>query len=212
MPGLPRRWHRSAYLPIVESQQAARHPQPPGLLQLSPARQPRVAQSMKNIARFAPTVSPKQGNGPPVLCFTARPDAIMEIARIERIGRDGVGRLSGFQRPQIASHIREIRDYLAQPGAMLPNVIVLGFTREKASYQEGALLVDVSEGPPGWVVDGQQRLCAALGLPDTPFEFVVSAFLCDDMDELNRQFILINNTRPLAKPLIYELIPGLDGL
>lgn len=69
-----------------------------------------------------------------------------------------------------------------------------------------------SAGPPGWVVDGQQRLCAALGVPGRPFEFVVSAFLCRDPAELNRQFILINNTRPLAKPLIYELLPGVQGL
>ncbi len=147
-----------------------------------------------------------------MLCFTATPSQVSRIARIERIGRDADGRLSGFQRPQIASHIREIRDYLADPDSMLPNAIVLAFDHGVTVDDAGTLIVDTSKGPPGWVVDGQQRLCAALGLEGRDFEFVVSAFICPEPAELNRQFILINNTRPLAKPLIYELLPGVQGL
>lgn len=162
--------------------------------------------------RFGPTISPQQGGGPPVFCFTATPEQITKIARIERIGRDEKGKLSGFQRPQIASHIREIRDYLAQPDAMLPNVIVLAFSEGVTVRKDGTLVVDIADGPPGWVVDGQQRLCAAVSLPEREFEFLVTAFICEDPTELNRQFILINNTRPLAKPLIYELLPGVKGL
>jgi len=120
--------------------------------------------------------------------------------------------LSGFQRPQIASHIREISDYLSQSDAMLPNAIVLAFASGCTLSRDGSFVVDTNDGPPGWVVDGQQRLCAALALPDKRFEFLVSSFLCDDPAELNRQFILVNNTKPLSKPLIYELLPGLDGL
>jgi len=162
--------------------------------------------------RFHPTVSPIQGSGPRVLCFAASPQQVAEIARIERIGRDEKGKLRGFQRPQIAAHIREIRDYLAADDAMLPNAIVLAFDKGASVGDDGALHIDIADGPPGWVVDGQQRLCAALGLEGKAFEFVVTAFLCDDPSELNRQFILINNTRPLAKPLIYELLPGVSGL
>lgn len=166
---------------------------------------------MKRI-RFAPTISPRQGYGPRVICFSATPQQVMQIARIERIGRDGAGNLTGFQRPQIAAHIREIRDYLAQSDAMLPNAIVLAFAAGAKIGRQGTFTVDVSKGPPGWVVDGQQRLAAAKELLDRPFEFVVSAFVCEDLKELNRQFILINNTRPLPKPLIYELLPGVSGL
>lgn len=162
--------------------------------------------------RFERTISPRQGRGPRVVCFSASPQEITQIARIERIGRDEKGRLNGFQRPQIAAHIREISDYLSQDTAMLPNAIVLAFAKGATTARDGSFVVDTSEGPPGWVVDGQQRLCAALNLPDRKFEFLVSSFLCDDMAELNRQFILVNNTRPIAKPLIYELLPGLDGL
>ena len=61
-------------------------------------------------------------------------------------------------------------------------------------------------------MDGQQRLTALSGLPEKQFQVFVSALLCRDEDELRKQFILINNTRPLPKSLIYELLPTVDGL
>src|SRR3954449_897778 len=74
-----------------------------------------------------------------VVSFAASAKEILEFAAIERIGRDGDGNLSGFQRPQIASHIREIRDYLEKPDAILPNPIVVAFTK-------GVSVVDL-DGP-----------------------------------------------------------------
>jgi DGQHR domain-containing protein len=162
--------------------------------------------------RFSPTLRLDQAKGPRVVCFAATAHEIAAIARVERIGRDRKGKLRGFQRPQIAAHIREIRDYLAQADAMLPNAIVLAFSGGAKIGRDGTLTIDVSDEPCGWVVDGQQRLSAALELPDNGFQLLVSAFICEDMKELNKQFILINNTRPLAKPLIYELLPGISGL
>jgi DGQHR domain-containing protein len=158
------------------------------------------------------TISPKQAAGPRVVVFTATPDEVAKIAKVYRIGRDAKHRLSGFQRPQIAGHIREIRDFLERPDAMLPNAIVLAFSKGAIVSRSGKLTIDLSKGPPGWVVDGQQRLTAALGMANRKFELIVSAFLCNDPAELNRQFILINNTRPLAKPLIYELLPSAGHL
>ena len=164
------------------------------------------------VLRFGPVIAPTQGDGPPVYGFTATPAQVESIARVHRAGRDGNGVLSGFQRPQIAAHIREIEDFLRLPDAMLPNAIVLAFS-ESVRLVDGHLEVDTADGPPGWVVDGQQRLSAALRLDDDrPFEFVVTAFLCEDRAELNRQFILVNNTRPLPKALVYELLPGVAGL
>ncbi len=158
------------------------------------------------------TISPKQAAGPKVVVFTATPDAVANIAKVHRIGRNERHKLSGFQRPQIAGHIREIRDFLEKPDAMLPNAIVLAFSHGASLSATGKLTINLSKGPPGWVVDGQQRLTAALGMANKKFELIVSAFLCQDMTELNRQFILINNTRPLAKPLIYELLPSAGHL
>jgi DGQHR domain-containing protein len=62
------------------------------------------------------------------------------------------------------------------------------------------------------VVDGQQRLSALNMIPEKNFKVFVSALLCKDDAELRRQFVLINNTRPLPKSLIYELLPTVEGL
>lgn len=161
---------------------------------------------------IGPVITPQQGTAARVVCFAARPSDVARIARIDRIGRDASGTLRGFQRQRIASHIREIRDYLGRKEAILPNAIVLAFNQGVHVGEDGFLTVDVANGPPGWVVDGQQRLLAALESVHGGFQLLVSAFICADMGELNRQFILVNNTRPLAKPLVYELLPGTAGL
>ena len=72
---------------------------------------------------LAPVQSPKLT----VFTFVAKAADIARIARIERAGRDDDGTLQGFQRPQIANHIREIRDYLEKPNSILPNAIVVAF-------------------------------------------------------------------------------------
>lgn len=165
-----------------------------------------------SIVTIAPVLRIDQHPELPVVCFQATPDLVTAIARIERAGRTEEGLLSGFQRPRIAEHIREIRDFLEGDRAILPNAIVLGFAGKAELDEDGTLRVDVSDGPPGWVVDGQQRLTAAMEATGRRFPLLVSAFLCADRAELNRQFILINNTRPLSRQLIYELLPGTEGL
>jgi len=161
---------------------------------------------------LGPVITPRQGTAARVICFTATARQVATLARIDRIGRDARGRLRGFQRTQIASHIREIRNYLVTSEAILPNAVVLAFQGGVRFRRDGMAVFDVANGPPGWVVDGQQRLTAALSVGSENFELIVSAFICDDVAELKRQFILVNNTRPLAKPLIYELLPGTSGL
>lgn len=146
----------------------------------------------------------------------ATADEINQFAVIERVGRDEKGQLNGFQRPQIAQHIREIKDYLEKPDAVLPNPIVVAFTdRVRVSAENGnrkELTIDITKGPPGFVVDGQQRLTALTDANAKNFQVFVSALICEDEAELRRQFVLINNTRPLPKSLIYELLPSVDGL
>ena len=159
---------------------------------------------------------PKQSKTAQVFCFVARAQDVFRVARIERAGRDQGGTLTGFQRPQIAGHIREIRDYLEKPSAILPNAIILGFTsgaKLRVDTQGVVkLTIDITNGPPGWVVDGQQRF-TALGEMDNPnFEILVSGFICPTLEELQKQFILINNTRPLPKALVYELLPQVGDL
>ncbi len=70
--------------------------------------------------------------------------------------------------------------------------------------------IDVTNGPPGLVVDGQQRLTALAEVVDKKFEVFVSILICEDEEGLKRQFILIHKTNPLSKSLIYELLPGVS--
>lgn len=150
-----------------------------------------------------------------MLSFAASARDVLRFATVSRVARDRQGELSGFQRPRVAGHIREISDYLAGDDAILPNPIVVAFTRgvevEDCGDGRCEVVIDVAGAPHGFVVDGQQRL-SALDALDRDFEVFVSAVLCQDEADLRRQFVLINNTRPLPKSLIYELLPSVDGL
>jgi DGQHR domain-containing protein len=141
---------------------------------------------------------------------------IAQIATIERLGRDAQGRAVGFQRPQVTGHIAEIRDYLEAPDAVMPNCVVLAFVGDARIVTKrggGTVLeVDVGDHPPGFVVDGQQRLTALGQTGREDFQIFASCLICRDMKELQRQFILVNNTRPLSKSLIYELLPGMPHM
>lgn len=162
-------------------------------------------------------VRARQAPGHEVFVFAARPDQVLSFAAIERVARSEDGQLKGFQRHQVASHIRDIRDYLKRDDALLPNAVIVAFI-------DGVKVKDLSDGlvqvnieappglPPGFVVDGQQRLTALSGVDKPNFQVFVSALICKDYNELRQQFVLINNTRPLPKTLIYELLPNVEGL
>jgi DGQHR domain-containing protein len=152
-----------------------------------------------------------------VFVFAANPKDVLAFAEIERVGRKESGELHGFQRHQIASHIKEIRDYLARDDALLPNAVIVAFIDgvRIAKERDGVLDIEVNApqgSRPGFVVDGQQRLTALSGIDKGDFQVFVSALICKDYNELRQQFVLINNTRPLPKTLIYELLPEVDGL
>lgn len=169
------------------------------------------------MAKFTYTaLAAKQADQHLVLTFAAKPEEVLAYASIDRAGRDAEGHLQGFQRHQIAAHIKEIRDYLARPDAILPNPIVLAFIEGVKATHKGngvyELEIDVEEDKPGFVVDGQQRLTALSGILDKDFQVFVSAIICNDYNELRQQFVLINSTRPLPKALIYELLPTVNGL
>lgn len=158
----------------------------------------------------------QQAPGSNVLSFAATPSDILSFAEIERVSRDESGKLHGFQRHQIASHIKEIRDYLSREDALLPNPIVVAFIDGvKVTNKSGQVVeieINAGETKPGFIVDGQQRLSALAGMEKNNFEVFVSCLICKDYDELRQQFVLINNTRPLPKALIYELLPTVEGL
>src|SRR3546814_17889971 len=108
-----------------------------------------------------------------VLSFAARAVDVLSFATIDRIGRDAQGELSGFQRPQVAAHIREIRDYLEKPNAVLPKPIVVAFIEgAEGEYLDGGLArfsIAMAKGAPGFVVDGQHPIRALyMGARDYP--------------------------------------------
>src|SRR5262249_46638244 len=116
-----------------------------------------------------------------VLSFAASAAQVFEMGRIDRAGRSEAGVLRGFQRPQIAAHIHEIRDYLQREDAVLPNSVVVAFTDHvKITPVDGNVVrveIDLTDGPPGLIVDGQQRLSALAPLTEKSFQVFVSGIL-----------------------------------
>ncbi len=167
------------------------------------------------VYRF-PALTAHQAADHDVFVFAAEPKQILDFAQIERVGRNDSGELKGFQRHQISSHIKDIRGYLGRDDALLPNAVIVAFldSVNLTHHKDGRVDVeiDTKDGPPGFVVDGQQRLTALSGLEKPGFQVFVSALVCKNYDELRQQFVFINSARPLPKALIYELLPNVEGL
>lgn len=125
------------------------------------------------------------------------------------------------------SHIKAIRRYLESDGAMLPNAVVLAFddrvafkesrSRSSVDYSTvGELVIPIDESldendKPAWLVDGQQRSAAIRDADLAEFPVAAVAFIASGQEEQRSQFILVNNTKPLPKGLIHELLPDTVG-
>jgi len=148
------------------------------------------------------------------------------ISRVTR--HEGEG-LNGYQRPEVVSHITQIREYLESENPMLPNAIVVAFD-DSVSFtpserngnldapfaRTGILDIPIREGiaeadKPGWIVDGQQRAAALRDARIRGFPVCIVGFVADGLEEQRQQFILVNATKPLPKGLIYELLPSTEG-
>lgn len=180
---------------------------------------------MSNNTMQIPAIEIRQGKGRPLYSFGIDGKKLLDIAQISRIGRNEKAKITGYQRPEVISHIKEIRAYLETESAILPNAIVVAFntkvTFEPLKYADanktirhGMLTVPVnnSEGieKPGWIVDGQQRSAAIRDADINEFPVFVTAFITDSIAEQKEQFILVNSTKPLPQGLIYELLPDTD--
>ena len=99
-----------------------------------------------------------------VFSFAAKPKDVLEFSEIERVGRGEDGQLRGFQRHQISTHIKEIRDYLRRDDALLPNAVIVAFLDGVKIKELGdgilGVTIDATNTKPGFIVDGQQRLTA----------------------------------------------------
>jgi DGQHR domain-containing protein len=158
----------------------------------------------------------------PLYLFSLTAAEILQIADISRIARDQTGELIGYQRPEVRRHIQEIVDYLNSEEVIFPNPIILALSSEVRFTQSrgpkvcdgfaaaGTLeipLPDANEHRPGWIVDGQQRALALAQAKRQDFPVPVNAFIADSVDVQRDQFLRINNTRPLPRGLVTELLP-----
>jgi DGQHR domain-containing protein len=171
-----------------------------------------------------PALEIQQGPNRVLYSFAVDGKQLSTFATISRIHRHSNEQLGGYQRPEVISHIAEIRRYLESPDPMIPNAVVVAFDERvmfepieqvsaAPSYiRPGAIIIPIDsdlldEAKPGWIVDGQQRLAAIREASIEHFPICVTAFIAKDDQEQKEQFILVNSTKPLPKGLIYELLP-----
>jgi DGQHR domain-containing protein len=172
-----------------------------------------------------PAIEFRQGTNR-LYVFAINGKKIPLFAAISRIKRDG-NKLLGYQRPQVISHIAEIKHYLESANPMIPNSIVIAFDRRvrftrrgKSDDPEGAigkLEIPIDAGvedldKPGWIVDGQQRMSAIQDADKKSFPMCVVGFIAEDEQAQREQFIRVNSAKPLPKDLIDELITETDAV
>jgi DGQHR domain-containing protein len=181
---------------------------------------------MKTTELRVPAIQVHQGSKRTLYTFAVDGKLVDRFASVSRVRRDDAG-ISGYQRPEVLSHIAEIRNYLESDSPMVPNAVVIALdssvkfhptTKGKAvGYSRpGELVIPIpdagSKHPlPGFVVDGQQRLAAIRESELKSFPICATAFITDDLKEQTEQFILVNSTKPLPKGLIYELLPNTEA-
>jgi DGQHR domain-containing protein len=174
-----------------------------------------------------PAIAIHQGKGRVFYSFAVDGKLLPQFATISRLRRSQKGGVAGYQRPEVLSHIAEIRNYLESPAPLLPNSVVIAFDKRVTfrryrqqprcpDYAEtGAISIPIDdslpdEEKPGWVVDGQQRIAAIRDAAIGRFPISVTAFIADGEREQREQFILVNSTKPLPRGLIYELLPSTE--
>lgn len=170
----------------------------------------------------------EQGSGRKLYTFAVDGKALPSFATISRIRRTPQADIEGYQRPEVRSHITEIKNYLESPNPLIPNAIVVAFDKtvhfepdNKSATpgqfcRPGVIVIPVDESipeeqKPGWIVDGQQRVAAIREARIEGFPICVNAFIADGPTEQREQFILVNSTKPLPKGLIYELLPTTEA-
>lgn len=169
-----------------------------------------------------PALEVRQGPRRTLYSFAVDGKRLCQFTTVSRVRR-GEDAIQGYQRPEVLSHIAEIRNYLESEDPMIPNAVVVAFdgrvkfepakgSLDSAYSRVGTLVIPIDPGQPeeerpGWVVDGQQRIAAIRDAAVEEFPICVVAFITDDDQEQREQFILVNSTKPLPKGLIYELLP-----
>lgn len=168
----------------------------------------------------------EQNPSHPVYMFTLTGEELLSIAEISRISRDDAGKLIGYQRPEVRRHVEDIVEYLNGDDVVFPNSIILAlssrvrFVRSRGpQVYDGEVASGTLEIPvpapgspkPAWIVDGQQRTVALTKSRRSTMRVPVNAFIADDVQSQRDQFLRVNNTKPLPRGLITELLPEVPG-
>jgi len=169
-----------------------------------------------------PAIQVRQGKNRVIYSFAVDGKLLPQFTAISRLGRNDDCDIRGYQRPEVLSHISQIRSYLESEAPMLPNSIVVAFDRrvrfeayegvaDAPSYSKiGNLVIPIAgdgDVKAGWIVDGQQRAAAIREADVKSFPISVVGFIAAEESEQREQFILVNSTKPLPKGLLYELLP-----
>jgi DGQHR domain-containing protein len=168
----------------------------------------------------------EQNERHPLYLFSLTAEELTAIADISRLSRSEAGKLLGYQRAEVRRHVQDIVTYLNSEGVLFPNSIILAlssdvvFRPNRASDTVddfatcGTLSIPVprdGESRPGWIVDGQQRTLALMQSNRCGWPVPVNAFVADEVELQRDQFLRVNNTKPLPRGLITELLPEVSS-
>jgi DGQHR domain-containing protein len=159
--------------------------------------------------------------------LTLTADELLRIAEISRISRDEAGKLLGYQRPEVKKHVNGIIEYLDTGEVLFPNSVILALSSavtfksvrgpkvDEGLADAGTLEIPVpaaDQPKPAWIVDGQQRALALSRCKRRDLLVPVNAFVAEDLKSQKEQFLRINNTKPLPRGLLDELLPEVDTI
>ncbi len=183
-----------------------------------------MAEKRRRLLR-KPALRLDQNRSHPLYLLSLTAEEIRDVSDISRLSRSEGGKLLGYQRGEVRHHIQDIVAYLNGEDILFPNSIIIAFSSQ-VSFRTvkmaeevdelatvGTLTIAVpreGEAKPGWIVDGQQREAALLQSKRTSWPIPVNAFIADEVDLQRDQFLRVNNTRPLPRGLILELLPELS--
>ncbi len=168
----------------------------------------------------------QSNSGVKIYLLTLSADELLEIAGISRIGRGDDGDLIGYQRPEVKKHVNEIAEYLSSKDMLLAHPIILSFSSEVEFVSSrgpktsdglavaGNIMIpraNSNNQKPAWIVDGQQRVLAMSQCEKRSFGVPICAFVTDSVELQRDQFLRINNTRPLPRGLVAELLPEVSS-
>src|SRR5947199_7775417 len=133
----------------------------------------------------------------PLYLFTLTGEELAAVADVSRVSRDDVGKLIGYQRPEVKRHVNDIASYLNGERVIFPNPIILAlssrvdFTRSRGPEVDDGLgaagtieipLPRDGEAKPAWIVDGQQRALALAKSRRRNFPVPVDGFVADEVE------------------------------